>query len=108
MYFKYPKQQFLKLAIEKSVSNILSHNYGNHPLDITGPTMLYRLDHSEVKLFPCSRIDNKVVIEIDNKIWLRYPKGFSTLDDKENKKLGTNSYASMWFNGDVFKGSVQR
>jgi mannosyltransferase OCH1-like enzyme len=105
MYFKQPNHIFLEQAIKKSVSNILSHNYGNHPLDITGPAMLYQLNHSEIKLHQCSKINNKKVIVVDDKIWIKYAKGFSKMNNEENKKLGTNNYADMWFNKCVFKGA---
>lgn len=114
MYFREPFDPFLKSAIEKSVDNILSHCYGRNPLDITGPTMLYDLDHSRIKKFPYSTVDGKKVTCIDGQIWFEYQHGFSAvpLDDKgewvNNAKIskadakGTNSYSRMWHDKDVF------
>jgi mannosyltransferase OCH1-like enzyme len=48
MSFNKTQHSFLKCAIDTCLNNIHNNYYGNHPLDITGPTMLYQCDHSEV------------------------------------------------------------
>jgi hypothetical protein len=108
----------LKSAIEKSVENILTHNYGKHPLDITGPMMLHSLNHDDIKKYPCSFNEKEKVIMIDNRVWFKYLNGFSSrppfnnvnnyvnINDFGNK--GTNSYSDMWFNKNVFKGLKQK
>jgi mannosyltransferase OCH1-like enzyme len=115
MYFKNAKDDFLKIAIENCVSNILSHNYGLHPLDITGPMMLYKINHNHITLYPYSIKDNKKVVDINGQIWLNYPNGFSSENSVRYKnnnifsygKAGTNNYAEMWFNKTVFKGKAR-
>lgn len=115
MYFQNPFNNFLKSAIEKSVENILNSNYGKHPLDITGPMMLYRLDHSNIKKYPCSIINDKKVICIDEKAWFEYHNGFSALPTIKNENSnitlfgtkGTNSYSQMWFEKNVFDESIK-
>jgi hypothetical protein len=118
MYFDKPLNKFLKSAIEKSVENILTHNYGKHPLDITGPMMLHSLNHDDIKKYPCSFNEKEKVIMIDNRAWFKYLNGFSSrppfnnvnnyvnINDFGNK--GTNSYSDMWFNKNVFKGLKQK
>jgi mannosyltransferase OCH1-like enzyme len=113
MYFREPHSPFLKSAIEKSVDNILSHRYGRNPLDITGPLMLYDLDHSMIKKFPYSVVEGKKVTCIDGQIWFEYQHGFSAVPFdshvwKNNTKInreeakGTNSYSQMWRDKSVF------
>lgn len=102
MFFKEPGNKFLKAAIDKTVYNILHHRYGNHALDITGPMMLYKLDHKEIHLFPCSYVEGKKVICIDDEVWLEYPKGFSKLNNEQSKITGTNSYELMWYDRSIF------
>lgn len=107
MFFKNPGHTFLKEAIDKSVYNILNHRYGNHPLDITGPMMLNKLEHSSVNLFKCSKVDNKKVVCIDDRVWFKYVNGFSTLSNDKNNIMGTNSYEYMWFNKNLFRSVPQ-
>lgn len=107
MYFKNPKSSFLKAAIDTAIDNILHHRYGKHSLDVTGPMMLHRLDHSSIHLYPCSRVDGRKVVCIEDKEWFQYPNGFSNLQDEQNKNYGTNNYADMWFKKDVFKGAFK-
>lgn len=116
MYFSETMNAFLKSAIEKSVENILRHNYGRSPLDVTGPSMLAGLDHSMIKKFPYSVVNNKKVTCIDEQIWFEYQHGFSAapigtnnswdenLVISKSEARGTNSYSLMWHNRDVFKG----
>lgn len=114
MYFKTPKDKFLKTAIENITNNILTHNYGVHPLAVTGPILAYNIDHSHIALYPCSIVDNEKIVEIDNKVWFRYVNGFSSSKSVRFKNtnvwqygyLGTNNYADMWFNKDVFIGRI--
>lgn len=118
MYFETPLNDFLRLAIEKSVENILTHNYGKHPLDITGPMMLHSLNHVNIKKYHSVINEGQKVIMVDNKIWFTYLNGFSSKPPFNNKNTslnindfgnkGTNSYSEMWFNKDVFKGIEQK
>jgi hypothetical protein len=116
MYFKDKKNNFLKSAIYKSVDNILNHNYGRHPLDITGPMMLYGLDHSDIIKFPCSITNNKKTVKINEKDWFIYHNGFSaTYPFKygnesiiKHGSKGTNSYSKLWLDKNVFKGAKHR
>lgn len=112
MYFKNSKDIFLKNAIDNCVKNILNHNLGLHPLDVTGPMMLYKIKHEHIKLYPCSIVNNEKVVMIDGKVWLKYANGFSSEKaityENDNVfaygKEGTNNYAEMWFQNNVFKG----
>lgn len=119
MYFKEPFSPFLKSAIDKTVDNILNNKYGRNPLDVTGPSLLYDLDHSTIKKFIHSVVDGKKVTCIDERVWFEYQHGFSAaLDDsssdwwpnnvkitKETAK-GTNSYSKMWQCKDIFDDEV--
>jgi mannosyltransferase OCH1-like enzyme len=118
MYFDKPFDPFLKSAIEKTVENILGENYGRNPTDVTGPLMLYNLDHSRIKKFPCSVVEGKKVTCIDEKIWFEYQHGFSAAPAKKsefwvnNPKIseaeakGTNSYSKMWLDKNIFKKDI--
>ena len=76
--------------------------------------MLYSLNHNKVKKFKYSVVDNKKVVCIENKVWFEYQHGFSAQKDikqcwKENIQIsdygdirGTNSYARMWDEKNVF------
>lgn len=120
MYFRDPFNPFLKSAIEKSVENILGRRYGRGSLDITGPQMLYDLDHTMIKKFPYSVVDGKKVTCIDGQIWFEYQHGFSsavldkktcwhnnTMITKEDAE-GTNSYSKMWEEKQVFSSTIPK
>jgi hypothetical protein len=117
MYFDKPFDPFLKSAIEKTVDNILNNRYGCCPLDITGPTMLYNLNHTLIKKFPYSVVDGKKVTCIDGQIWFEYQHGFSATPAEKTEvwgdnpriskaeAVGTNSYSEMWWDYDVFEAN---
>jgi len=106
MFFKSPKHDFLKRAIEKCVENINTHNYGRHPLDITGPMMLYNIPHSDIKTYDVEIIDEEMWSIINNKKFFKFkPKKYQS-GLNHFGCVGTNSYEEMWFSKTVFKGKL--
>lgn len=102
MYFDKTKHPFLRDAIQLCFNNIKQRQYGVHPLDITGPLMLSRLNSYDVKFGKSKYIkpDQKGAFLNDELHWLYKPEGttFASFSG-----TGTNSYEQMWFDKEVFK-----
>jgi hypothetical protein len=82
------------------LKNIKNKAYGTHPLDITGPVMLSRLNRYDIR-FGKSRFisENQKGAFFENTLhWLYKPEGttFSSLS------ATGNSYEQMWFDRKIF------
>lgn len=101
MYFNEPRHQFLHDAIQLSLRSIKTKSYGIHPLDITGPMMLGRLNEYNIKFGKSRYITpaQKGAFLDDTLHWLYKPEGttFSSFTG-----VGTNSYEQMWFDRKVY------
>jgi mannosyltransferase OCH1-like enzyme len=102
MYFNKSKHLFLHDAIQLSFTNIKKRQYGVHPLDITGPLMLGRLNKYDITFGKSRYITphQKGAFLNDKLHWLYKPEGttFASFSG-----TGTNSYEQMWFDRKVFK-----
>jgi hypothetical protein len=102
MYFNKNNHAFLMDAMLLCFRNIKKHNYGAHPLDITGPAMLGRLNTYDIDFGKSKWINDKQKGAFYNNQlhWLYKPEG-TTFNSFEG--AGTNSYEKMWFDRKIFK-----
>jgi mannosyltransferase OCH1-like enzyme len=102
MYFNRCNHPFLRDAIALSLANIKRQSYGDHPLDITGPLMLSRLNEYDITFGKSKYITpTQKGAFLDGTLhWLYKPEGttFASFSGK-----GTNSYEQMWFDKKIFK-----
>jgi len=102
LFFPSSNDPFLKNAIDRILNNVKWLNYGEHPLDITGPIMLARLDHSNIdKGYVRQDSDRKLSFYNNELIYKHKPKQYQA-DLSKLGCIGVNNYEKMWFNGDVF------
>lgn len=102
LFFPSSNDPFLKNAIDRILNNVKWLNYGEHPLDITGPIMLARLDHSNIdKGYVQQDSDRKLSFYNNELIYKHKPKQYQANLSKLGC-IGVNNYEKMWFNGDVF------
>lgn len=103
----FPKKQnlLLKKAIDKIVENVKWLNYNLHPLDITGPIMLYRLYDEKtdnVQLGNTEITKNSCISYFNNKkIYYHKEKKYQANLGKLGCK-GTNNYEKMYFDGKIY------
>ena len=102
LIFPYIGDKFLKSAIDKLVENILSLSYGVHPLDITGPIALARLNYEDLnKGYVLQHEGYRASYYNEELIYKHKPHVFQSDLNKIGCE-GTNDYALMWFSGDVY------
>lgn len=102
LFFPSSNDPFLKNAIDRILNNVKWLNYGEHPLDITGPTMLARLDHGNIdKGYVRQDSGRKLSFYNNELIYKHKPKQYQANLSKLGC-IGVNNYEKMWFNGDVF------
>lgn len=104
MFFKEPKHAFLKEALLSCIRNINNKRYNFHPLDITSPAMLGRLDTSGITLGETRYItDSQKGAFLNDKLHYRHKPV------KYNANLaglgcsGTNNYEELWFSRQMYK-----
>ena len=104
MYFKNPKHPFLLNAIERILKSYIHKNIGIHPLDITGPMMLGRIDNSKYNIsfgqiihgMNCKESWYKNMLHYKHKEY-GYHANLSSYGC-----VGTNNYEKMWFDGEIY------
>ena len=102
MSFPMKKHPILNLAIKEVVKNVQTKNYGEHPLDVSGPGVLAKV------YYPCDIIlGTTLQIDKDRFGVIKRKKIFKYKDKKDSgdissKFTGVNNYAKMWFDNDVF------
>lgn len=103
MFFKNPKNNNLVRLIELVIQNIKSFNYGAHPLDITGPIALGRIEFSDVTFGTVRRISEtqKGSFFEDTLHYKHKPREYQANLAKLGC-AGTNNYEKMWFDKLVF------
>jgi mannosyltransferase OCH1-like enzyme len=104
MSFNIMQHNFLKEAIDKSLQNIENNYYGSNALDITGPTMLYRCNHSGMTKGDPVLYNDKYQLEAryNNQIhFLSKPLSHSG-SLTQLGAIGTNNYGDMFINKVVY------
>jgi len=102
--FKESGNKFLKDGLDLLVSNALRLLYNQHPLDVTGPVMLGRIDNTNIdKLSVGYNNDCQCGIDKDGNVTHYYKnKGNLRKDLSELGSIGTNDYEKMWFHNDIY------
>ena len=104
LYFKNPKHKFLEKAINDCLNNIRYSLYHEHPLSITGPIMLGKLDSSSLTLGEVRKINNSQYASFfDDKLHLKHKPIKYQADLSKLGNRGTNNYEKMWFEKNVFR-----
>lgn len=98
MSFNKTHHNFLKEAIEKCLSNIQNNYYGSNELDITGPTMLYKCDHSKMTKGDAVLYNNNQQLEAkyNNQIHFLSKCSWHSGSLMHLNAIGTNNYEHMW------------
>lgn len=102
MLFNDIKHQFLFDAIHGCIKNIKKKDYDIHPLELTGPVMLGKLNEYDIKFGQSKYITpkQKGAFFNDTLHWLYKPNGTYL---HTFKCIGTNSYEELWLDKKVFK-----
>jgi hypothetical protein len=102
MLFNDTKHQFLFDAIHGCIKNIKKKDYDIHPLELTGPVMLAKLNEYDIKFGQSKYITpkQKGAFFNDTLHWLYKPNGTYL---HTFKCIGTNSYEDLWLDKKVFK-----
>jgi hypothetical protein len=103
MFFKQPKDENLDQLINLVLHNISINNYGAHPLDITGPIALGRINFSDVTFGSVKRIsETQKGSFFGDTLHLKHkPREYQASLEKLGCS-GTNNYEKMWFDKMVF------
>ena len=96
LYFLEPNNNFLKQAIDKCIFNISNLLYNEHPLDITSPIMLGRLDASDISLGK-THYEEERYSTFENKIIFYHKPRNAGVGLKKYKSSGTNNYEELYF-----------
>jgi len=96
LYFLEPNNNFLKQAIDKCIFNISNLLYNEHPLDITSPIMLGRLDASDISLGE-THYEEERYSTFENKIIFYHKPRNAGVGLKKYKSSGTNNYEELYF-----------
>lgn len=107
MFAKKPNNIILLELIYKIAHNVKHQYYGEHPLAITSPLFigkaLEKIEHKEGIKFGKVRFDNdEKVAYVDNTLFYKFKPKFSESDLSKLGARGTNNYAKMWFDRNVF------
>jgi hypothetical protein len=103
MFFKEKNHPFLFKAIEKLMQNVVNREYGEHPLDVTSPIMLGRLDTTGITLG-----EVKFITKNQRGSYLNDVLHFKHKPIKFNANLsslgckGTNNYEELWFSNKLY------
>ena len=107
MFFPTAGNTDLKLFIDKSVQNILELNYGDHPLDITSPIMLGRLETNTITYGSVDVVNNRKAHIFNDDLVCFFKSAYMARQTlNEFGCEGTNDYAAMYFNQDVFNFAI--
>ena len=101
LYFLKPNNNFLKQAIDKCVFNISNLLYNEHPLDITSPIMLGRLDTSDIILGKTHYKEERYSTFKNEIIFYHKPRS-AGVGLKKYKSSGTNNYEEIYFNHKIY------
>lgn len=101
LYFLKPNNNFLKQAIDKCVFNISNLLYNEHPLDITSPIMLGRLNTSDIILGKTHYGEERYSTFKNQIIFYHKPRS-NGVGLKKYKASGTNNYEEIYFNHKIY------
>lgn len=106
IFCKNPKNKIVYDILNNIVKNINSYHYGEHPLDITGPITVGKIiettDTSNIKFGKTVLLEYGKAAFIDELLFFNYKPKFAESDLSKLGAKGTNNYAEMWFDKNVF------
>lgn len=103
LFFPYPEDEFLKESLYRSASNIRNSLYLDHPLAVTSPVLLSSISKKDhIDFGYCKHLPECKASYYEDTLICKHKKNKYIADLSKMGCSGTNNYADMWHNKELY------
>lgn len=103
LFFPYPEDEFLKESLYRSASNIRNSLYLDHPLAVTSPVLLSSISKKDhIDFGYCKQLSDCKASYYEDTLICKHKENKYVADLSKMGCAGTNNYADMWHNKELY------